>query len=133
MNRRGFLAASIKAGAVSLGVWMRPDLQPPMAMSPEQRLLACFYGDLTRAQRIGGICLEHCSDRAALRDFGAELHEQAALTGVIQPRDESADAPLLEWVECRVRQDFDDGDVVNINGWILSRTEARLLGLAAIS
>jgi hypothetical protein len=33
----------------------------------------------------------------------------------------------------RVRQDFVDGAIVNVDGWILSATEARLYGLVALA
>lgn len=40
---------------------------------------------------------------------------------------------LAEQLTQRVREDFDAGRVVAVDGWILARTEARLYALAALS
>jgi hypothetical protein len=39
---------------------------------------------------------------------------------------------LREHLRLRTRQDFEEGDVIKIHGWMLSITEARLCALAAL-
>jgi hypothetical protein len=39
---------------------------------------------------------------------------------------------LLELLRVRQRQDFEHGRVVNVRGWILSKTECRVCALAAL-
>jgi hypothetical protein len=40
---------------------------------------------------------------------------------------------LKEWLDSRIRKDFDEDRVVSIGGWILSATEARLCALVTLS
>jgi hypothetical protein len=47
--------------------------------------------------------------------------------------DALSDAEIRRRVSARVRQDYAAGDTVRLRGWILSRTEARLCALAALS
>ena len=48
---------------------------------------------------------------------------------VVQTAD---DATLLSLLSQRFQEDFTVGDTVTVGGWVLSRTEARLCGLAAL-
>jgi hypothetical protein len=44
-----------------------------------------------------------------------------------------SDAEIRRRVSARIREDYAAGDTVRVRGWILSRTEARLCALAALS
>jgi len=56
----------------------------------------------------------------------AETLEAALLNG------RRGKMPLPAYVSTLVRDEFEDGRLENLDGWILTRTEARLLALASL-
>lgn len=57
----------------------------------------------------------------------------ASVLSIGLPTDAMTDLAFLRnSLEFRQRADFDAGDVVNVDGWILSRTEARLCAISAL-
>jgi hypothetical protein len=65
------------------------------------------------------------SNLKALLDFISSVCGQSVLDLDAQK--------LREYLRLRTRQDFEEGHVIRIHGWMLSITEARLCGLAALA
>lgn len=107
------MAAALPA-PVAAGVWDMPAswLEPRVAE---------LFGDLDSARQIG---------RAYLEQAPAEARRDrlvASLQAVLPP------TASREQLQRRLRQDFAEGRIVNVHGWVLSHTEARLCGLAALA
>ena len=84
--------------------------------SPSQAAsLTALFADQVRARRLG---------RAYLDGLG-EPPSQAALAGLIW-RDLPPGFSLRSRVAALVRQDFAQGELACVEGWLLARTEARL-------
>jgi hypothetical protein len=127
LRRRDFIElATVLVAAASVGV--RPDRDPAGSTSG----LARVFGHAPAAARAIG--------QRYLRDFPEE-NDAGALVGRILegvpdlPRevDASEAADLRARFRRRFAADFESGDTVQLDGWILSRTEARLCALCAVS
>lgn len=81
-----------------------------------------LFTDQARARRLG---------LAYLKGLG-EPPTPAALAALIR-RDLPGRSGLRAEVAMLVRQDFAEGRLACVEGWLLARTEARLCGLAALS
>lgn len=124
VSRRAFLGAGVAAAgaaAVTAGWWRvvgSPSSPPPVAQGSVTPMR--FFADPEAARRVGEAYLE-----LAPEDADTDLLDDAL--GV---RDGTIDAA---GVRGRARADFDQGDVVDIDGWYLSRSEARLCALVALT
>lgn len=91
------------------------------------KVLVGLFSDPDGAAFIGRSYIELYPERAEqeslLRDLGPELTGPASRN----------DPRLREFVSYRQQRDFERGDTVIINNWILSRSEISLCALAAIS
>lgn len=106
MNRRSFLAASF--GSVALGAPLRAGATAPRAL--------CDAAEIGRAALRAGVVE---TDEWSLRlRLGFDPAEPVAID--------------RSWRDA-IRRDFAAGETVHVEGWILSRTEARLCALAALS
>ena len=91
------------------------------------KVLVGLFSDPDGAAFIGRSYIELYPERAEqeslLHDLGSELTGPASRN----------DPRLREFVSYRQQRDFERGDTVIINNWILSRSEVSLCALAAIS
>ncbi|QQP88281.1 hypothetical protein IGS68_19830 [Skermanella sp. TT6] len=119
MNRRELLATAAAAGLLygSPGPAQAAAAAPPEA----QRLLALLRSPAA-ARRIGRAYLETARDEA----------DPAKLAALIVGGGGMSDGDLLRHVAERQRADFAAGRTVKLDGWVLSRTEARLYALASV-
>jgi len=114
MERRRFLKASVAGGAlalpiVSLLAACSNDGPPPEAIEK-------FFPDSAEVSRLGRayrVSFPGENDSEILRSLLAELAE-------------------LSVAEAAIQADFLNGDVVMLDGWILSRTEGRLCALFSL-
>jgi hypothetical protein len=86
--------------------------------SPAGDLVAALFSDLESAMAVGAGCLRSLpgappTPAAMLEAIGA-YHSPARL-------------------RAQIRRDFATGDMVEVGGWLLSATEARLYALAALA
>jgi hypothetical protein len=132
MNRREFLALSL-GGACAVFFQIRRSRATP-APQPRQDLLLARLSGLLRHTESAGIVGRAYVDRypheatipvilALIAADGAG--GQAALSRV-------AESELRTLLDHKIRQDFADERVVQLRGWILSVTEARLCALTAL-
>jgi hypothetical protein len=127
ISRRSLLLAA--AGALSLSARPRPAAAAPAAATV--RRLAAFMRPQPSAAAIGRAYLAHFPEEA----------EPSALTRRIVGDVASSEAALMRlddrslWnrLAARRRADFAEGRLATVDGWLLSRTEARLCALAAAS
>lgn len=126
MSRRRLIAAFLTGAAASL-VWGRAGARLAVLSagdwSPRQ-LLEAVLPNLASARAIGeaylnaGHAEETSADRLVWLIFGEQ--PPAVVTGT----------EVRAFIGRRLRQDFANGAVVRIDGWMLSVTEARLCALA---
>ncbi len=131
MRRREFVAglAALSTVLVSWPAWASRWLEGSAA-SPAERLLAAF---------------RHPDSAAAVGRAYLAGHPQDADTGCLvetiskhlhcrgcDPAQTSR-ADLRRAISHQVRDDFAQGRVVQVDGWVLSATEAQLCGLAALA
>jgi hypothetical protein len=118
----------------------------PVALAPLKpwRAIVEVAGTRTPAARLAGLLAHRDSARSLGRAALGVLPgatAPSALAGAVLaglPGDPSklaaaSDDDLRALVAARVREDFDAGDTVQVDGWILSCTEARLCALASQS
>jgi hypothetical protein len=116
----------------------------PVALAPLKpwRAIVEVTGARTPAARLAGLLAHRDSarslGRAALAALPGATTPPALAAAVLAdlPRDAAmlaaaSDDDLRALVAARVREDFDSGDTVQVDGWILSCTEARLCALAS--
>lgn len=145
VTRRRFLAALSCLGSIGftpLGAWLRPLggwLGPPSS-SLEPRTsgdvailaskLARFHFDEASAKVVG---LEYL--RVASSEASVEILVDLISPGDARRRTELAQADeqkLRRILRAQQRQDFEQGRIANVGGWLLSETECRLCALAAL-
>ena len=130
LHRRAFLVGSgavVAALATSgLAALLGCDRRPTLAQA-----LAGFYSDPASAARVG---------RAVLAAVPAEATAEALVSALAGDRRAelaalaaSDPAALRTLLREQHRRDFEDGRTVAIDGWVLSRTEARLCAVAALA
>jgi len=115
---------------------MLPSLGPAAGEDPGSQvvgLLNILVPDIAAAGRLG---------RAYLTAHPVELDLQRLVNGVLGPMrlsggadaiDSTPEAALIVRVRRVVIGDYLAGRTVNVNGWVLSITEARLYALAALA
>jgi hypothetical protein len=69
---------------------------------------------------------------ALYRNLTPGERTEEALVAVLFPKAAGSTASTVEWVRERIRDDFREGDLVMLDGWMLSRTEARQCALYSI-
>jgi hypothetical protein len=118
----------------------------PVALAPLKpwRAIVEVTGTRTPAARLAGLLAHRDSarslGRAALGALPGATAPPALAAAVLAglPGGQAklattSDDELRRLIAVRVREDFDSDDVVQVDGWILSCTEARLCALASQS
>jgi hypothetical protein len=118
-------AAWISSHAASLTVGRR---RSRSAISPGG--LAALFSELCHSRTIGNACLAALPATENSRDALTE-----AILGDMREggRNYSSAQALARSIRERSRNDFRDGRVVSVDGWMLSLTETRVYALAALS
>ena len=116
------------AGALEVAAAAGTDLRPGKL----SRLLAVF-GDIESARVVGA---EYLRRWPAEKDLDRLVDEVSSpVPGVGQPSTlKSGDGTDSYWaiIDWNKRRDFEAGRLAEIDGWLLSRTEARLCAIAAM-
>jgi hypothetical protein len=130
MHRRGFVIGIASfAAALLANLPLRAD---PLPGGPEAlRRLAGTFDHPHSAAAIGRTYLRQYPAEAAPQRLASEIARDLDCLGCRLPRAE--EAHLRSAVRERIRRDFAEGVVVNVDGWVLSRTEARLCAIAALA
>jgi len=130
ITRRGFLRVLTFLSAFGLARPARALAKLGEARAPNSLVskLAGFFSHKESAALVGREYL-----RCAPGEADARLLEDLICSFQDKRRAELADADtakLRELLLLRQRQDFEEGRIVHVHGWILSETEARLCALA---
>ena len=133
MNRRRFILRSLAVVALAGAAWIVQRLwSPPADVSRSEALrvagiLVPAFGGSPAVGAVGRAYLDETPGESDPRVLVSHLYEGWTR--------EALDADASEWVE-RIRhqhrQDFASGRTVTVEGWVLSRTEARVGALAAL-
>ncbi len=67
-----------------------------------------------------------------LQLFPDEAQEQVLIRGILGTDEINSFSAFRAWLDKRRSADFERGDTVIIDGWVLSRSEARLYALFAL-
>lgn len=102
----------------------RPGSEP----DERARHLLTVFGDIESARTVGAEYLRSAPHEADLPGLLAALCGPASGDACVAHADEWAAA-----LAARCKDDFLEGRVVRIQGWVLSRTEARLCAVAALT
>ena len=135
ISRRSFVSAGVAVftGLLAAPARARARLRPPgrVGSATPSDLVGQFFSDAAGTRRIGSAYLQLAPTEAS----------EAALTTALAPAGEDAAqwwgsidlADLQQEVRRRAHRDFKTPDVVDIGGWQLARTEARLAALWTVT
>lgn len=135
MNRRRFLAAA----SLGTAAWAFTGVEPfafsgASVSSFAHRQVLHVFPQLRHTHAVGTRYLSLYPEEASTDFLLARLCEDKVVFNVIlksnkrYPSDE-----LVLAFDAKIREDFAQEDTVQVAGWILSRTEARLCALAALA
>lgn len=128
MRRRGFLSILISSGALIAG-WPASGREK-LTAEPIRSLLASLRHDESAAV-VGNAFLRRHAGEADAQHLATSIAADLRCRGC-DPRRVSR-ARLRRAIAEQVREDFAQNRVVDVDGWVLSSTEARLCGLAALA
>jgi hypothetical protein len=128
-GRRRFL--ELLSSGIAVGYWSSTgpiDLAGADDFERARQILVALFSDLRRvravaAAYVGSVASEETSPAALMRAILDDLSISTAAGMTV--------AAIRGIIAERMRLDFLYNDIVCINGWILSKTEARLCALAA--
>jgi len=129
LGRRQFISA---AGCV----WVASLRVPGIALAAEDKAVGGEFADglvrIFRDQRSA-----RTIGREYLKGVPAEADKAHLVSLISQSRNQTPDLPgrlsLEEWISSRIREDFSSSKVVNVGGWVLSETEARICAICVLS
>lgn len=123
LRRRWVLAATL--GAMSLwSAGIRSASRFETASERMGKKLVSLLHEPERARKLGAVYLRsQQGQRARPLEF--------AETVLAEMRPDAGSAALRRYVVARIQREFQDVEVISLNGWIMSPTEACLCGLAA--
>lgn len=122
-RRQCVAALAVALGAVLTG-FSRLGGGAPVGLLT-QDLAQIFRGNrLSAAQAVG---------REYLRCFPAEADKALLASRICGPGDGDGFRLTRPWLSRQTRQDFEAGRVVELQGWVLSATEARLCALSVLA
>jgi len=127
LSRRRLIEVALGAGVGWLERWS--PIRVGGCALPGYRSLAAFCSDLSSPHTIGRACLEALPEmERSSRSLSRTLLEQvaSASSGC------SSLLALRHSIREENRADFNRGNIVDVDGWILSLTEARLYALGSL-
>lgn len=131
MKRRSFLTLLAWMGGLGL---LRPGRAVDELRKTAEEPLGMRLADLLTDQRSAAAV-----GRAYLRSAPHERNPHLLVQAIAASRPElrrnlaASDVPRLRaWLSQALREDFEQGRLVEVDGWILAETEARLCALAAL-
>jgi hypothetical protein len=111
-----------------VGNRLNPPQGSPLEAAVEAELLSLF-SSLDSAKFIGKAYLKTAKQTFDRHQFLAELCTNCQQNGGSAQNTEQ----VRSWLRSRQQQDFAEGRIVELDGWMLSETEVKLCALAALS
>lgn len=130
MNSSPSLRRRWLLGAVALGTISMWNSGPHAALWSEnacermRKKLVSLLHEPERARKVGAVYLRSSTGRLA-----APLELAETMLAEMGP--DASDEAIRREVMARIRRELRDMQVISVEGWIMSQTEARLCGLAA--
>lgn len=126
VGRRSFLATSLAVAAAVFGSGV---LWRQYASAREQRVLriGAWVSESPDATDLGRAYLELQPEEASVETLTRLLSADLDVSPFGM-----SDSELRQVSRTRMRRDFEDGHTLTVQGWVFSRTELRLYGLAAL-
>ncbi len=130
LSRRGLIGGAVAAGTAWIGrrAWGFGVLGPAQSPSAESAL-AELCADLRCSHRIAAACLAALPPHESKPEALTRLILEETGTG---DAGKTSAAVLQRAVRKRSRDDFRDGRIVTVEGWMLSRTETRVYALSSL-
>ncbi|GAB5554552.1 MAG: hypothetical protein Sapg2KO_41430 [Saprospiraceae bacterium] len=123
MKRRMFLPlAGLGITAIALPTWYYQSRVPsydPLISEPE---LLSYIWDSETIREIGEQYLKNAPKERSKRKLVSELSNNI-----------SEDLPTIETLRQSITKDYKDGNTIMLDGWILSKTEARQCALFSLT
>ncbi len=121
ISRRYFLGGAVGLGSLAV-------LPAGAATRPRDAWLAAI-GDSPAVRSVGAACL-----RCGVVEADRQVLLRSLMTALATLAPQEADpAAIRAALGALRRSDFAAGEVVNVDGWILARSEARAYAFAALS
>jgi hypothetical protein len=132
IGRRRFIALTSAGGVAALlgSVALRRLSSALVGSDPPSRRLGTLFAHQESARAIGSRYLQAFPDEASGRSLVGRIAR--GLPGGEEAIRTSGDDDLRVLLARRSMQDFAEGRTVELDGWILARTEARLCALSSI-
>lgn len=129
LGRRGFLAmlAGV-AGAVALGVhrWRSAEA----LLEEDATIIVSLFPHDESAAILGRLYLANIREEADLARLMPLIRDALGSTEISPASTDSA--TLRTALASRIQKEFSNGDVVSVDGWLLSITEARVCAVASL-
>jgi hypothetical protein len=129
ISRRAFLAAAALAAVGGGGLAYRLTTSESEAELEQTAEAARLFDELGPARRVGRAYLDDNPEEANEQALVRLLNEEPAWQGVW----DAPPARIADVARRSIRRDYLNGRTVPVEGWILSRTEARLCALTTFS
>jgi hypothetical protein len=129
ISRRNFISFS---AAIFAGIMVSPDFTQRIFSRNRlgNRLVKIFAHDPQAARAVG-----HAYLREAPQEYNVGIITEMILrsgTALTQRLDALSEKDLIAKLRNLITEDFTNGNTVQVEGWVLSRTEARLCALCAL-
>jgi hypothetical protein len=124
-RRRWFIG--VAASSVIALRWNRgtaPAIQTENAFERARKKLVLLLHEPERARKVGSVYL-----RSAARQQAPPRELVETVLSKLGP--DAGDEAMRRFIVARIRGELRDAQVISVDGWIMSPTEARLCGLAA--
>ena len=129
LSRRYALLGGLAATSLALTTAAAKAVWEPM--TPQGRLTSLIGPDKAAARAIGRVYLDAHAHEAHADALVETILARLELDGrALQGMHYAA---LAERIDAVIGRDFDAGDTVTLDGWVLSRTEVRLCALVAVT
>ena len=131
LRRRGLIAIVIGGGAAWFGAYVRlpATFRNPASTACDSEGLLAWCSRLSHPQTLGKACLDALPViETSIASLTRLILDGARATG----GDRWSTSALAQAISDRSRDDFREGRIVNVDGWMLSLTETRVYALAAL-
>jgi hypothetical protein len=131
LTRRRFLAGAATATGGVAAVALRPWRALVRVVEPTAAArLASLFAHPDSARAVGVRYLADAGTGSTIDDLVDEV--AAGIPGGRAAIARAGDEELREHLSSQIREEFGAGSVVDVRGWVLSATEARLYAIAAL-
>jgi hypothetical protein len=130
LTRRTFLRLVSTLAACAAPTLPSTTMASSTARSDAEAAVSRYLDVVSQWESAAAVGTEYLRRTPDENDPNVLLERLAASGFDAKAADGMSDEQLIEMVRARLQADFDRGRVVNVDGWVLSVTEARICALA---